>query len=78
MGAHVELSLTDYLAVLFRVRRPNRGSARPGERLVMRHDPGLNPDPYVEATPVAIRKVADVARVRRGPDTLLFDPSTAR
>jgi 4-hydroxy-tetrahydrodipicolinate reductase len=49
----------------------------PGERLVMRHDPGLNPDPYVEGTLVAIRKVADVKGVRRGLDTLLFDPSTA-
>jgi 4-hydroxy-tetrahydrodipicolinate reductase len=48
----------------------------PGERLVMRHDPGLNPDPYVEGTLLAIRRVADMPGVRRGLDTLLFDGST--
>lgn len=48
----------------------------PGERLVMRHDPGLNPDPYVEGTLLAIRRVADMPGVRRGLDTLLFDAST--
>ena len=42
-----------------------------GERLVMRHDAGLTPDPYVEGTLLAIRKVADVPGVRRGLDTLL-------
>ncbi len=45
-----------------------------GERLVMRHDPGLTPDPYVEGTLLAIRKVADAHGVRRGLSTLLFDP----
>ena len=44
-----------------------------GERLVMRHDPGLSPDPYVDGTLLAIRKVADVPGVRRGLDTLLFE-----
>ena len=42
----------------------------------MRHDPGLNPDPYVEGTLLAIRRVADMPGVRRGLDTLLFDAST--
>jgi 4-hydroxy-tetrahydrodipicolinate reductase len=47
----------------------------PGERLVMRHDPGLTPDPYVAGTLLAIRRVADVVGVRRGLDSLLFaDP----
>jgi 4-hydroxy-tetrahydrodipicolinate reductase len=49
--------------------------ASPGERLVMRHDPGLTPDPYVDGTLLAIRRVADVAGLRRGLDSLLFDAS---
>ncbi len=44
----------------------------PGERLVMRHDPGLTPDPYVAGTLLAVRKAADVAGLRRGLDCLLF------
>jgi len=44
----------------------------PGERLVMRHDPGLTPDPYVAGTLLAVRRVADAAGVRRGLDSLLF------
>ena len=48
----------------------------PGERLVIRHDPGLTPAPYVSGTLLAVRKVADVAGVRRGLDSLLFgDPA---
>ena len=47
----------------------------PGERLIMRHDPGLTPDPYVAGTLLAVRRVADVAGVRRGLDSLLFDPA---
>jgi 4-hydroxy-tetrahydrodipicolinate reductase len=43
-----------------------------GERLVMRHDPGNSPDPYVAGTLLAIRKVADVPGVRRGLSSLLF------
>lgn len=43
-----------------------------GERLVMRHDPGLTPDPYVEGTLLAIRRVADAVGLRRGLDPLLF------
>jgi 4-hydroxy-tetrahydrodipicolinate reductase len=45
----------------------------PGERLVMRHDPGLSADPYVAGTLLAMRKVADVPGVRRGLDSLLFN-----
>jgi 4-hydroxy-tetrahydrodipicolinate reductase len=44
----------------------------PGERLVLRHDPGLSPDPYVAGTLLAIRRVAEVPGVRRGLDSLLF------
>jgi 4-hydroxy-tetrahydrodipicolinate reductase len=47
-----------------------------GERLVMRHDPGGSPDPYVGGTLLAIRKVADVPGVRRGLDSLLIDPAS--
>ncbi|MGH3496609.1 MAG: 4-hydroxy-tetrahydrodipicolinate reductase [Nocardioidaceae bacterium] len=46
-----------------------------GDRLVMRHDPGLSPDPYVAGTLLAVRRVADVAGVRRGLDSLLFENS---
>jgi 4-hydroxy-tetrahydrodipicolinate reductase len=45
----------------------------PGERLIMRHDPGGSPDPYVAGTPLAIRKVAAVPGVRRGLGSMLFD-----
>jgi 4-hydroxy-tetrahydrodipicolinate reductase len=44
----------------------------PGERLIMRHDPGLTAAPYVSGTLLAVRKVAEVTGVRRGLDTLLF------
>jgi 4-hydroxy-tetrahydrodipicolinate reductase len=48
----------------------------PGERLVMRHDPGMTAAPYVSGTLLAVRKVADVVGVRRGLDWLLFgDPA---
>jgi 4-hydroxy-tetrahydrodipicolinate reductase len=43
-----------------------------GERLIMRHDPGLTPAPYVSGTLLAVRTVADVVGVRRGLDSLLF------
>jgi 4-hydroxy-tetrahydrodipicolinate reductase len=46
----------------------------PGERLVMRHDPGLTPDPYVTGTLLAVRHVADAPGVHRGLDSLLFPP----
>lgn len=44
-----------------------------GERLVMRHDAGSTPDPYVAGTLLAIRRVAEVPGVRRGLGSLLFD-----
>jgi 4-hydroxy-tetrahydrodipicolinate reductase len=47
-----------------------------GERLVMRHDPGGSPDPYVAGTLLAIRNVADIPGVRRGLDSLLIDPAS--
>ena len=47
----------------------------PGERLIMRHDPGLTPAPYVAGTLLAVRKVADAVGVRRGLESLLFDPA---
>ena len=47
-----------------------------GERLVMRHDPGESPEPYVAGALLAIRKVADVPGVRRGLDSLLIDEAT--
>ena len=47
-----------------------------GERLVMRHDPGESPEPYVAGTLLAIRKVADVSGVRRGLDSLLIDAAS--
>ena len=46
-----------------------------GERLILRHDPGESPDPYVAGTLLAIRRVADVPGVRRGLNSLLFDAS---
>jgi 4-hydroxy-tetrahydrodipicolinate reductase len=45
----------------------------PGERLVIRHDPGLSADPYVAGTLLAVRKVTDVPGLRRGLDSLLFN-----
>jgi 4-hydroxy-tetrahydrodipicolinate reductase len=44
-----------------------------GERLIMRHDPGETPDPYVAGTLLAIRKAAELPGVRRGLDSLLFE-----
>jgi 4-hydroxy-tetrahydrodipicolinate reductase len=43
-----------------------------GERLTMRHDAGETPNPYVEGTLLAIRRVRDAVGVRRGLDSLLF------
>jgi 4-hydroxy-tetrahydrodipicolinate reductase len=47
-----------------------------GERLVMRHDPGESPAPYVAGTLLAIRKVADGPGVRRGLDSLLIETAS--
>jgi len=44
----------------------------PGERLLLRHDPGLTPAPYVAGTLLAVRNVAQVVGVRRGLESLLF------
>ena len=49
-----------------------------GERLVMRHDPGVSPDPYVAGTLLAIRKAGDVPGVRRGLDSLLIDSAAGQ
>ena len=46
----------------------------PGERLIMRHDPGLTPAPYVAGTLLAVRQVTGVVGVLRGLDRLLFGP----
>ena len=45
--------------------------AAPGERLVLRHDPGESPDPYVAGTLLAIRAVGDRVGLTRGLDALL-------
>jgi len=45
--------------------------AAPGERLVIRHDPGESPDPYVAGTLLAIRAVRDRVGLTRGLDSLL-------
>lgn len=49
--------------------------AGPGERLVLRHDPGLTPDPYVPGTLLAIRSVGGLSGLVRGLDSLLFAPA---
>jgi len=43
-----------------------------GERLIMRHDPGSDPAPYVAGTLLAARGVPERVGVRRGLDSLLF------
>ena len=48
-----------------------------GERLVMRHDPGESPQPYVAGTLLAVRRVGETQGVRRGLDSLLFDQPVA-
>jgi 4-hydroxy-tetrahydrodipicolinate reductase len=46
--------------------------ARPDERLVIRHDAGGTPTPYVAGTLLAIRAVPSVRGLVRGLDTLLL------
>jgi 4-hydroxy-tetrahydrodipicolinate reductase len=46
--------------------------AAPGERLSIRHDPGLTADPYVAGTLIAVRAVSQRVGLTRGLDTLLF------
>jgi 4-hydroxy-tetrahydrodipicolinate reductase len=43
----------------------------PGERLVLRHDPGETPAPYVAGTLFAVRAVGDRVGLTRGLDALL-------
>jgi 4-hydroxy-tetrahydrodipicolinate reductase len=45
--------------------------AVPGERLVLRHDPGESPVPYVAGTLFAVRAVGDRLGLTRGLDALL-------
>jgi 4-hydroxy-tetrahydrodipicolinate reductase len=45
----------------------------PGERLIMRHDPGTDPEPYVAGRLLAVRRAAETPGVRRGLDSLLFE-----
>ena len=45
--------------------------AAAGERLVLRHDPGESPAPYVAGTLLAIRSVGDRVGLTRGLDSLL-------
>lgn len=46
--------------------------AAAGERLTIRHDPGLSPDPYVAGTLLAVRAVSTRIGLTRGLDSLLF------
>ena len=46
--------------------------AAPGERLTIRHDPGLTADPYVAGTLLAVRAVTTRVGLTRGLDALLF------
>jgi 4-hydroxy-tetrahydrodipicolinate reductase len=46
--------------------------AQAGERLVMRHEAGDSPEPYVAGTLLAVRAVAGRAGLIRGLDELLF------
>jgi 4-hydroxy-tetrahydrodipicolinate reductase len=41
------------------------------ERLAIRHDAGGTPEPYIEGTLLAVRKVREVVGLVRGLDTLL-------
>ena len=45
--------------------------AAPGERLILRHDPGESPAPYVAGTLLAIRSVRDRVGLTRGLDALI-------
>jgi 4-hydroxy-tetrahydrodipicolinate reductase len=45
--------------------------AAPGERLVLRHDPGESPAPYIAGTLLAVRAVPGRVGLTRGLDSLL-------
>ena len=47
--------------------------ARPGERLTIRHDAGETPEPYVQGTLLAVRRVSELVGLTRGLDTLLLN-----
>jgi 4-hydroxy-tetrahydrodipicolinate reductase len=49
--------------------------ALPDERLVIRHDAGPTPTPYVAGTLLAVRAAPGRTGLVRGLDTLLLDPS---
>lgn len=44
----------------------------PDERLTIRHDAGGTPEPYVQGTLLAVRKVSSLVGLTRGLDTLLL------
>ena len=44
----------------------------PDERLTIRHDAGGTPEPYVQGTLLAVRKVPELVGLTRGLDTLLL------
>jgi 4-hydroxy-tetrahydrodipicolinate reductase len=46
--------------------------AAPDERLTIRHDAGGTPEPYVEGTLLAVRRVPELVGLTRGLDTLLL------
>jgi 4-hydroxy-tetrahydrodipicolinate reductase len=52
--------------------------AAAGERLTIRHDPGLTADPYVAGTLLAVRAVTHRVGLIRGLDALLFGPTPSR
>jgi 4-hydroxy-tetrahydrodipicolinate reductase len=45
----------------------------PDERLVIRHDAGMSPEPYVAGTLLAVRRVTGRTGLTRGLDTLLLE-----
>lgn len=47
--------------------------ARADERLTIRHDAGETPEPYVEGTLLAVRKVPELVGLTRGLDALLLE-----
>lgn len=49
--------------------------ALPDERLVIRHDAGTTPTPYVSGTVLAIRAATSRVGLIRGLDTLLLESS---
>ena len=51
--------------------------ASPGERLVLRHDAGLTPEPYVDGTLLAVRRVSGLMGLVRGLDSLLFESGSS-